>query len=222
MAEVASKQPKGDGRRPGKPVITISRDYGSGGDEVAAKLCARLGLELYDERVLQEVAARLEDDPEIIRLLDEGFGRAKDMWLYRLFSGKDVGHDQYRDTLVKVVMSLGRLGGVIVGRGANVILAESCALRVRITGSPEVCAHRMAAAGRGKEADLLAQVREINHNRGKFVWEAFHCRLSDATQFDITVNTDRIADLDAVVAMLVPMAEAVQAGAVLRSEYVSV
>lgn len=219
MAEVASRPPQGEGRRPRKPVITISRDYGSGGDEVAAKLSERLGLNLYDERILKEVSARLEDDPEIVRLLDEGFGRAKDMWLYRWFSGKDVGPDQYRDTLIKVVMSLGRLGGVFVGRGAHVVLAGSCALRVRVSGTPEVCAHRLATAGRGVEADLLAQIREINHNRGKFVWDAFHSRLADATQFDITVNTDRIADLDAVVDMLIPLAKAVHGGTLLRNEF---
>jgi len=218
MAEVATVPREGEHHRPRQPVITMSRDFGSGGDIIATRLCQRLNLPLYDEELLREVSARLQDDPAIVRLLDEGFGRAKDMWLYRLFSGKDISPDAYRDTLVKVVMSLGRLGGVIVGRGAHIILAEECALRVRIAGSPEICAKRMAGSGHGQEAELLERAREINHRRGKFVWEAFHSRLSDASGFDITVNTDRMEDFEDVVDMIVVMATAVHSGRVLRAD----
>ena len=216
LAEVATIPRQGDHLRPRLPVITLSRDFGSGGDVIATRLCQRLNLPLYDEDLLRQVAARLEDDPAIVQLLDEGFGRSKDMWLYRLFSGKDISPDAYRDTLVKVVMSLGRLGGVIVGRGAHVILADECGLRVRIAGTPEVCAKRLATAGHGKEANMTAQARDVNHRRGKFVWEVFHSRLSDAAEFDITVNTDRMEDFEDVVDMLVIMAKAVHEGRVLR------
>lgn len=218
LAEVATVPRQGDHARPRQPVITLSRDFGSGGDVIATRVCQRMKLPLYDEELLREVATRLNDDPAIVRLMDEGFGRAKDMWLYRLFSGKDISPDAYRDTLVKVVMSLGRLGGVIVGRGAHVILANECALRVRVAGTPEVCAKRMAAQGHGDEASLLERAREINHRRGKFVWEVFHSRLSDAGQFDLTINTDRMEDFEDVVETIVVMAEAVHSGRVLRGD----
>jgi hypothetical protein len=217
MAEVASVARQGTLQRPLQPVITISRDYGSGGDIIATRLGQRLGVALYDNALLQQVAARLEDDPATVRLLDEGFSRARDMWFYRLFSGKDIGHEAYRRTLVNVVLSLGRLGGVIVGRGAHIVLAESCALRVRIAGSPEVCAHRMAHEGHGTHPEELKKARETNHRRGKFVWEMFGSRLSDAHQFDITINTDRMSDFEEIVDMLVPMAMAIHCGKVLSS-----
>jgi len=216
MAEVAAVKPQGVSGRPKQPVVTISRDFGSGGDVIATRLGQRMKLDIYDEQVLKQVALRLEDDPAVVRMLDEGFGRAKDMWLYRLFSGKEIGPDSYRDTLIKVVMSLGRLGGIFVGRGAHAVLAESCALRVRITGTPEICARRMAAEGHGDEAALLAQAKAINHRRGQFVWDVFHSRLSDAAQFDITINTDRMADFEDIVDMLVGMASAIHEGRVLK------
>lgn len=216
MAEVATAPPvEGTLAKPRQPVITLSRDYGSGGDIIATRVAQRLGVPFYDEQLLREVARRLDDDPAIVKMLDEGMGRAKDMWLYRLLSGKDLGQDAYRDTLVKVVMSLGRLGGVIIGRGAHVILAEGCALRVRIAGSPEVCARRMAAQGHGSFEEQLKHGHEVNHRRGKFVWDAFHSRLSDANQFDITINTDRMADFEDVVEMLVGLASAIHSGRVL-------
>ena len=216
MAETAAiTPPEHTVLRPKKPVITISRDYGAGGDVIATRLAQRLGVPVYDEELLKEVAERLHDDPAIVQMLDESVGRAKDMWLYRLFSGKDVGQDAYRDTLVKVVLSLGRLGGVIIGRGAHLILADGCALRVRIAGSPEICARRMAAQGHGTYDHELAKAKELNHRRGQFVWDVFHSRLSDASHFDITVNTDRMNDFEDVVEMLVGMGTAIHAGRVL-------
>lgn len=218
MAEVAAAPPPAEGTiaKPQKPVITLSRDYGAGGEDIAARLGQRLGVPVYDEQVLKEVADRLHDDPAIIRMLDESIGRSLDMWLYRLVSGKDLGQDSYRDTLVRVVMSLGRLGGVIVGRGAHVILADGCALRVRVAGSPEVCARRMTERGQGSYDAELAKANDINHRRGKFVWDMFHSRLSDASQFDITVNTDRMGDFEDVEEMLVGMATAIHSGRVLK------
>lgn len=215
MAEAAATAERGTLQRPSKPVITLSRDYGSGGDIIATRLSQRMDIPLYDEELLRSIAIRLNEDPAVVRQLDEGFGRAKDMWLYRLFSGKEVGQDAYRDTLIKLVLSLGRMGGIIIGRGAHVILSDACALRVRITGSPESCARRMAAEGHGSFESELAKFNELNHRRGKFVWEMFNSRLSDASQFDLIVNTDRMEDFEDVVDMLVVMADAVYSGRVL-------
>jgi cytidylate kinase len=217
MAEVATVAAQGTLQKPKLPVITISRDYGSGGDIIATRLCQRLNLPLYDDDILTAVSLRLKEEPAIVRQLDEGFGRAKDMWLYRLFSGKDISFDAYRDTLIKLVMTLGRMGGVIVGRGAHIILSEACALRVRIAGTPTICARRMSAKGHGSEADELRKAKEINHRRGKFVWEMFGSRLSGANAFDIIVNTDRMEDFEDVVDMLAAMAQAIHGGRVLAS-----
>ncbi|MFD2234732.1 AAA family ATPase [Phaeospirillum tilakii] len=218
LAEAAATRHDGAPARPPKPLITLSRDFGSGGDVIATRLGQVLDLPLYDHQLLNEIAVRLKDDPAIVRMLDEEFGRAKDMWLYRLLSGKDVSADAYRDSLVKVVMSLNRVGGIVIGRGAHVILAGECALRVRIAGSPEICARRMAAAGHGDEAGLLAKAQEVNHKRGKFVWDVFQSRLSDASEFDLTINTDRMSDFEDVVETIVVLAKAVQSGRVLRHD----
>ncbi|MBF0372132.1 MAG: cytidylate kinase-like family protein [Alphaproteobacteria bacterium] len=215
MAEVVSKPAEGTLSRPKQPVITISRDCGSGGDIIAERLAQRLGVPYYEQDLLRRVAERLETDVATARMLDEGIGRAKEMWLYRLFSGQDLSPDTYRDALARVIMSLGRAGGVLVGRGAHVVLANACALRVRVSGTPEICARRLAASQGQSEAEALAHVKDVNHHRGEFVWEMFRSRLSEASQFDITINTDRMVDFEDVVEMLESMAKAVHRGSVL-------
>ncbi|OIQ98425.1 cytidylate kinase [mine drainage metagenome] len=215
MAEVAAVTTDGSLLTPKQPVVTISRDYGSGGDVIATRLAQRLGLSVYDDEILRAMALRLKEDPAVVRQLDEGLGRAKDMWLYRLFSGKEVGFDAYRDTLIKLIMSLGRLGGVIVGRGAHLILADARALRIRIIGTPTVCAARMAAEGHGTYEEQLVKARETNHRRERFVHDMFGAHLADVHQYDVIINTDRMDDFEDAVEMLVLMAEAVHNGRML-------
>lgn len=82
------------------------------------------------------------------------------------------------------------------------VLSTSTALRVRITGSPEICARRVAAAEGLSYEVALEKVREVNHNRGKFVWDLFHVRTSEASNFDLVVNTDRLVDFNQAAAML--------------------
>jgi cytidylate kinase len=52
------------------------------------------------------------------------------------------------------------------------------------------------------------KVRESNRKRGKFVWDMFHRRLNDPTNFDLVINTDKLASMDPVVDMIIAMQEA--------------
>ncbi|MEO0035798.1 MAG: hypothetical protein RLZZ501_1821, partial [Pseudomonadota bacterium] len=74
LAEAAATRHDGGPARPPKPLITLSRDFGSGGDVIATRLGQVLDLPLYDHQLLNEIAVRLKDDPAIVRMLDEEFG----------------------------------------------------------------------------------------------------------------------------------------------------
>ncbi len=184
-------------------VVCISRDCGSGGDEAARLLAERLGLEVYDRVVLDRISKRLDAEPETMRAIDASSGQLRDLWLYSLMTGQDLSTDSYRRHLLNVIVSLGRSGGVILGRAAHLVLARSGALRVRIICSPEVAAKRVAAA-EGLSADAaVKRVEEVNRGRAQFVWEQFHERLDDPRTFDLTINTDHMADVSKVVDLLV-------------------
>ena len=186
---------------PGR-VICISRDLGSGGGKVAALLGKRLGLELYDQEILERIAKRLHADAETMRAVDASARELRDLWLYSLVTGEDLDADHYRRQLENVVLSLARSGGILLGRGAHLILARSGALRVRFTGSPEACARRLAIAQGGEPASLLHSIEEVNRRRAKFVWDTFRVRLNDPRTFDLTINTDHIVDLEKAVDLL--------------------
>lgn len=185
------------GRRPPKPVIAISRDHGALGRMIADGLSERLDIPVYDREIIDKIAERLQTDPQTLKQLDESNARARDMWLMRLFTGQNLSQDAYREQLVNVVLSLSRTGGIILGRGANVVLATSCALRVRVTASPDVCQARVAARYGISADEAHDQIERVNTARGRFVWDMFHRRNSDATNFDLVVNTDRFDERSA-------------------------
>lgn len=203
LSSLRPGQPAPAGGTAGAPVFCISRDYGSGGDDVGRKLAQHLGIGYFDSEILGKIVSRTGSDPDAMKALDEGVAKARDLWLYSLVTGQDLSRDTYKRHLVNVIMSLGRVGGVIVGRGAHIVLGKTAAVRVRITGSLDICAKRVAAA-EGLSLDAAKQkIQQMNAERGKFVWETFQQRLNDPTGFDLTINTDRIENTDVMVRMLV-------------------
>jgi len=85
------------------PVITISRDLGTGGDEIAAMLSERLRLDIFDEDILDAISQRSEVNINVLKSLHEKVSRASDSWLYALVTGKNVSRTDYVNALVTVM-----------------------------------------------------------------------------------------------------------------------
>ena len=184
-------------------VVCISRDYGSGGEEISQHLATRLGVRVFDQEILNKISQRLDADPSITQALDAGIGHIRNLWLYSLLAGKDLSVGSYKHHLVNVVISLARVGGVIIGRGAHLILARSGALRVRIIGSLDVCAERVAIS---EHLDIEAARREVidkNRRREAFIHDTFGEQVDDPRAFDVIINTDHVADLTKTADLLV-------------------
>jgi cytidylate kinase len=195
-----------------KYVITVSRDHGTGGDEICELLAKRLKLNIYSKEILEKVTKRSHVDPAVVKALDQGVGKTRDLWLYSLLTGENASMDHYRKHMVNVILSLSRMGGIIMGRGGHVVLAKTKALRVRITGTPEICAERLAKISNINHAEAKKRIAEVNHDRGKFVWDFFQSRVNDPTAYDLVINTDRLGDYEHVVEMIVSAAQAVTEG----------
>jgi cytidylate kinase len=117
-------------------VITISREYGSGGGTLAEMLSRRLGWKLVDKSLVMEVAGRAQIDAETAARLDETI----DPWFYRLVKGLWQGGYEGLATRVDTRMvdseAMAKLAGeivreaaglgrcVIVGRGGQCILRQ--------------------------------------------------------------------------------------------------
>lgn len=111
-----------------KIIITIGRQYGSGGRETAAEVGRRLGIPVYDNALLAEAAAESGFSPLIFKKRDEKhhlFGLSK------IFSSRDSDTTnflsdtslfQMQSEAIKAVAAKGSC--VLVGRAADYILRE--------------------------------------------------------------------------------------------------
>jgi len=126
------------------PVITISRQYGSGGIEVAQKLCEIIGYAYFDKRLMVQVAAEMdvseedvvdfsEDTYRMRGFLDRLFGRElvqPEVALGRELGSESLDVDTLNEAksinLVKeaILGAYSRDNVVIVGRGGQAILSE--------------------------------------------------------------------------------------------------
>lgn len=193
LSAARDKQHQGPG-----PLLALSRDYGAGGMEVAKRLSERLAVGLYDKYLLDAVAKSAKVDPELMAELDERMRSYRDAWIHSLLTGQSVFKTAYRHHLVNVLLGLTKTGGVIVGRGAHVVLANRQIFRLRLIGSEERCAERVSETEGLSYDEALKKVREVNHQRAKFVWDMFKRRLSEPASFDLVVNTDHLHDWDKV------------------------
>lgn len=142
------------------PVITISRQFGSGGDEIAVKICEVLGYQLFDKRMIVEAAKDLglseqeiidhsEENYKIRSFFDRLFNRPVEMPTGRIWvedaTGTRLGDevrlsDDMALTLAqKAIRKAYQLDKfVIIGRGGQMVLKdEPGVLHVRIEAPME-------------------------------------------------------------------------------------
>ena len=172
-------------------VVTVSRGFGSLGKQTAQALADRLGVRCCDRTILQEVAKRANVDIELVKKLDETIEQSKARPWKTFFSGKSFPKERYLHHLVKVVLNISKKGGVIVGRGAHLILGPKRAFRIRIVGTPDICAARVAER---EDIDLDAarkRVETVNRQRAEYLKELYGEGINDCSDYDLVINSDR-------------------------------
>jgi cytidylate kinase len=61
-------------------VLTVAREYGSGGGDIARTICERLGWRILDKALIEGIASVARVDPDLARRYDERI----DSWLHRV------------------------------------------------------------------------------------------------------------------------------------------
>lgn len=169
-------------------VITISRQLGSLGSQVARETAVMLGYRLV-WRDLINAAARLSGAPSTaLAVIDE-------LGLLGITLSKDEV-EAYRQALVQVMEGLYESGDVVIlGRAGQIILREKPGvLHVRIVAPAALRAERIAARHNITLPQAAAQVEVSDKNRRKFLKRFFYVDWDDPQLYDLQINT---AHLDA-------------------------
>jgi len=178
----------------GGPIITISREPGSGGSEIARRLSKALGMDLIGGQIIQHVADSAKMSRKVIESLDEKDVTFRDVLLSSLFGENRPWPGEYLQHLTKVVGTIGAFGNVIiVGRGANYILPQEKTFKVRIIAPIELrIKHFMEDRGYTK-AEAEQYVVKTENNRKAFVRKYFNADIADPKYYNIIINTEKIS-----------------------------
>ncbi|BBO84291.1 cytidylate kinase [Desulfosarcina ovata subsp. sediminis] len=172
------------------PVITLSREPGSGGKLVARAVADRLGLDLFDQQVINAMADNADTTTRVIQTLDErGVSMIED-WVSAAISDRHLWPDEVSRVLMRVISAIGRHGrAIIVGRGANFILPPEARFRTRIIAPLENRVSRVAETYGVSKEDARRRVLRTESDRRAFVRKYFHSDISDPVNYDMILNT---------------------------------
>ena len=188
--------------------ITISREYGSGGGEIASRLARRLGWDLIDHAIVERTARVLGTSPEEAEVHDESDGGIILQLLnvmqnlYPAFMVNappeaflsDEDYWRTEDKIVRAAAARGRV--VIVGRASQVILADlRDVLHVYVVAPFEKrVAYVMQREGVDRHA-AESRIHKKDHERASYLEREYHHRPDDAHLYDLVLNTS-LLDLE--------------------------
>jgi cytidylate kinase len=202
-------------------IITVEREYGCGGGEIAQLLATQLGWKLWDQLLTEEIA-RLANCPKAVVEVRE---ERTDPLYYRLFKsflrGSYEGSlNAYKLNVVdsesilkiteRVVQHAAKTGNsVIVGRGSQLFLrSRPDTLRVFLYAPRENKVRRLLARGKS-ETEAQQLVDTVDRERADFIQKYFKVEWPDRAIYHTMINT-AIGD-EAVVHMILDIMKTLDA-----------
>lgn len=182
-------------------IVTIEREYGSGGGEIAQRLATKLGWKLWDQLLTEEIARLAKCPKAVVEVREE----RTDPLYYRLF--KSFLRGSYEGSLnahklklvdsecilkftEHVVQNAAKAGNsVIVGRGAQQFLRNRAdTLRVFLYAPREAKVRRLLARGKSEnEAQQL--VDSVDQERADFIHKYFKVEWPNRSLYHTMINT---------------------------------
>ena len=152
-----------------KRIITISREFGSGGRFIGEEVAKKLGIAYYDKNIISQIAEKSGLSPDYIQESAE-LSPKKGLFAYAL-AGRDITgrsvEDMVYETQRKVILELARKEPcVIIGRNADYILKDrDDALNVFIHGDMLEKIQRISQLYRVTEQEAVKMMADTDKRR---------------------------------------------------------
>ena len=182
-------------------IITVSRQFGSGGRELGKRLSDLLGWDYYDREIIQALSEEQGLDPDYVHKVLSGHGWHQYQLTYRnSFHQQTAGNWKQTEVLIRqreILEEIAEEGNdcVIVGRDADVILQRHHPFRIYVCADIESRIARCMRyeekkepAERLSEKEILRNIRRIDRNRRQIREILTGKTAGDGSSFDLTVN----------------------------------
>ena len=157
-------------------IITISREFGSGGRELGKRMSDVLGYAYYDKEILEEIARRTDTDQWYVeKILKNDVVPHVPLHFGRSFSHYSTITRQMVDLMVaeqKVIQSLAAKGDcIIVGRSAGIILEDWKPFNIFVYADMEFkidrCRRQQAPGEDLSVKELTKKIRQVDMARSR-------------------------------------------------------
>ena len=180
-------------------IITISREFGSGGRELGKRLADRLGFDYYDSEIISAVAKNSGLNANYVETQLDDHGWQKFPVTFRGTIGSSAYMQANKVQLLieqkKVIEEIASLGKdcVIVGRNADVLLRDYHPFKIFVCAETEAKLRRCRERASEKESftdkELLRQMKEIDKSRARTREILSGSAWGDRASYHLTVNT---------------------------------
>jgi len=180
-------------------VVTISREYGSGGHDVGERLSERLGMALYDRTFIDKTALELGYSSDFVADKEQNISTTK-LWELA-FTDKSIPESMNpsRDDAIFVAQSriIRELASerpcVIIGRMANYVLCDrgNC-LNVFVTSDRQDAVERIMKKDRLSADEAAQRIDRVNKGRSNHYLQYSGRHWTDARNYDLVINVSTV------------------------------
>jgi cytidylate kinase len=167
--------------------VTVSRQFGAGGAELAELLAAHLGWPAYDRQLLHQ-SGELNGigAPELVLLDEHG-----PEFLERLHLLQGAAH-YFAGLRAAIDAAVAQGPAILVGRGANFLVAEPAALHVRLVADDGERLERVMRRRWLAASAATALLQEGDRARAAFHRHFFHADWAEPTLYHVTCCSSRL------------------------------
>ena len=181
-------------------IITISREFGSGGKEIAKRLADQLGYSYYDSKIITLLAKETNMSEEYIKNISEkgiypyAFQFAKSFAMYGAMQNVQTEILVAQSKILKQIAEKGN--AIIVGRGANSILKEYNPMNIFVYANMESKINRCKQKADSEEnltdKELEKKIKTIDKNRRDFNDLISNAEWGDKENYNLCINTSNL------------------------------
>ena len=180
-------------------IITVGREFGSGGRQLSRKLARELGFDYYDKEIIEQIAAHTSLSEDYVRNVMHGQPRQ----LLPITIGHTLSYVsdfqlQQMQSIYKaqtdIILEMAEKSScVIVGRCADYILREKKPFRIFVCADMESriarCLERQEEGENYTVQEIKKKINMIDKSRARYYEDFTGCEWGDKTRYDLCVNT---------------------------------
>ncbi len=172
------------------PIVTISRQTGSRGSYFGSRLAQKLNYQRLHREVIDAICKTSGYRKRVIESLDQNFRNELQVMVESLFTGQAVDHVDYLRHLGNVVLSMSRLGGVVLmGRGGNFILGPKRGLHIRVVCPREKRIENLIKYKDYTEKEAIKEIDISDTQRKDFIRKLFNADTDSPLHYDLMMNS---------------------------------